>query len=482
MPLTATGLTVPRFLEIIESLEQKERSNISPDINTSDDELLGQLNSILSERFDSIYQLILAVNDNFNVDKAEGKNLDDLGELKDVLRLSSSPTQGDLNLTGDTLTEVSQGSVFNNPVTKDRFILQDTVILDTDDVVACTLSVETLQNASIYSITINSSVYSYTSDGSATIDEIMTALNSAINSDGSATWTSSFSSVNNEFEIVSDDGDTFSVTVTANLSVDKVTVQSYIIAEEDGPIQAAIGTITEITIPSLGLDSVTNPEALITGRNTETDEEYRIRIKTDQNVTGKATIPAIEANLRNTPGVTYAVAIQNNTMTTDGGGRPPKSVECIVQGATDQVVASVIWAVVGAGIETFGGVTEVILDEDGDSQEIKFSRPSVINIAVNITYSLYDEEIFPDDGEDTIRQAVLDYINGLGIDVDVIPKRIYTPIYTGVNGIGELTVEVQEITNAGDPPSGGSWQETTLAVAESEYAQTSLVDIYITEV
>jgi len=483
MPLTANGLIIPRFSEIIASLESKERAKINQNINTSDDELLGQYNSILTEIIASVYELAEAVNDNFNIDKAEGKNLDDLGALKDVLRLQATHTQGDQYFTGDTLTIIPAGFLVDNPTTGKRFALQDEVVLSTNEVLEAVISVVTVSNSTLYTIVVDGNSYSYTSDSSATQTEILNGLESEISGSVGINFSAEVNTSAGTITITADEGEFLSISSTNNLSVDKVTVQGYMVAQESGPVLAPSGEVNEIVTPILGLDSTINPESFVVGRERETDELYRIRIKSDQAVLGKCTIPAIEANMRNLSGVSYAVAIQNNTMTDDVDGRPPKSVEVIVEGATDEAVALSLWQVVGAGIQTYGSTTVAFQDEDDQSQEVSFSRPTIINIAARVTYSLYSEEVFPSSGgEDSIRQAVYDYINSLGIGIDVIPKRVYGPIYNAVDGIGDLTVEVQTLTNSGDPPVGGSWQEIPLSIAASEFPHIELIDITVTEV
>jgi len=122
-----------------------------------------------------------------------------------------------------------------------------------------------------------------------------------------------------------------------------------------------------------------------------------------------------------------------------------------------------------------------VLIEDSNNVErtINFTRPVVINIAIRITYTLYNEEDFPVDGEDTIEDIALEHLNGLGLDVDIIPQRFFGPIYSGVPGIDSLVVEVQQITNPGDTPSGGAWQTSKFEIDFDEISSTTVADIYI---
>ena len=59
-----------------------------------------------------------------------------------------------------------------------------------------------------------------------------------------------------------------------------------------------------------------------------------------------------------------------------------------------------------------------------------------------MTYSLYNEELFPVDGEDRMKQAISNYGIGYELGEDVIPTRLLTAIYQSVSGVGNISVRV----------------------------------------
>lgn len=105
---------------------------------------------------------------------------------------------------------------------------------------------------------------------------------------------------------------------------------------------------------------------------------------------------------------------------TISGGRFPKSFEAVVQGGSDEDIANKIWLTKPAGIQTFGNTSFAITDSQGDPQTINFSRPIPIYIWVDVDLTLYDEEEFPNNGVELVKQAILDYGNTLGIGNDVL--------------------------------------------------------------
>jgi uncharacterized phage protein gp47/JayE len=127
------------------------------------------------------------------------------------------------------------------------------------------------------------------------------------------------------------------------------------------------------------------------------------------------------------------------------GGRPPKSFEAVVQGGTDEAVANQIWLTKPAGIETFGNVNGgngiPIIDSQGNTQIIFFSRPSAITIWVQVALTLYTEETFPNNGVQDVALAIFNYGVRLGVGIDVLLQRVLAQIFN-VPGIasGNMTI------------------------------------------
>ena len=478
--LTANGLEIKRFPEVLADTEAAERANIDPNINTRDDELLGQLNNIFSAGVAEVWEACAAVYDAFNIAKAEGKNLDDLAALRGVSRITASKTSGTQEFSGTDGTIIPTGSVITNPITGDRFLTDVAVTLTSSSCYNVTYSVRSLLNNTQYDLEVNDSVYSYTSDASATNLEILNGLKAQIDADTAATFTAT---VVNETLVLQTTDTVLNASSITYLGVDTVTVRSTISADVVGDVVAPAGAVTSIITNVVGWNSTSNPNQLVVGRLEETDEELRVRIPQVTSSGSTGTIPSIEgALLANVDGITTVSVIENTTAVTDGDGRPPHSYETIVVGGDNNDVAQEIWRTKPAGISLFGNTNVIINDSNGNLRSIDFTRPVAINLACRVQYTKYSEEQFPSDGDTTILNTVLADINALGIDEDVIPSRLFGPIYSSVSGIDSLTVEVQTITNPGDVPVPGNWQTARLAINPDEFANITNVDITVSEV
>ncbi len=476
--LNADGLTILRQPEVLQNIETSERANIDKNINTQDNELLGQLNNIMSENIADLWGLAQAVYDNFDLREAEGNSLDSLGIIAGrVLRKSAVKSSTSRQLvTASPNSNLPVNSILSNLTTGDRVFTSITTTLEPTSCRSAVVEVTTLANSTLYRITVNSTDYDYTSDASATVPEILEGLRSTIAADTSATWTAEVS--NDSIRITTDnDSDNISVTLLANMQVVTVDVFVTAAAENTGPLIFPANSVTNIVVGIVGVQSTTNTEAYSLGRELETDEDYRTRIAVSQQSGGSATIESIRDGLRNVAGTTSVKVTENNTLSTVDT-IPPKAFEAVVLGGTDEDVGLSIWNTKPAGIQSFGSTSHVIQDSDGNNQTINFTRPALINTAFRITYTLYDEEVFPSTGEADMKQAIKSAMDVLSVGEDIIPTRFLGPIYSGVAGIDSLLVEAQVLPSQGDTPNPSNWSTDRIDISDRQLPFTIVSDMY----
>lgn len=479
--LTSAGLQVKKLADMLPEVIQTMQQDIDNSISINDSDPLYQFLVIVLSEVDQLWQLAQAVSDSDNLDKAEGVFLDNLGAIAGgVIRNAAQPTTGIQYFRGQLGTVIPAGTLLENTQTKDRYFITNNLTLSTNQAREVTFSVGDVVNEAVYSVTISGDSYSYTSDTSATALEIITGIKAEMDADLNKNFTVVQSGATLRLSTNASTG--MNVSSTANMSVDSVVNSATISAENTGPLVANANTVTRIVTPVGGLLSTYNPAQLSTGRNRENDADYRLRIQSSRVIEGKATVAAIKANLLNVPGVLYAAVIENDTMEEDGEGRPPKSIEAVVDGGTDEAVGETLLFVKGATTETYGNTIVNVNDADGQPHTVKFSRPNPLYIAVRVTYSVYDEEQFPEEtGEASIRQAVVNYTNSLGLDKDIFPGRYFGPIYNAVQGVGTLTVETQVIPAPGTTPVEEDWSVAPIPVAQALFAQTTVSDVYVEE-
>jgi uncharacterized phage protein gp47/JayE len=203
-----------------------------------------------------------------------------------------------------------------------------------------------------------------------------------------------------------------------------------------GPISALVGTLTVIDTPITGWDSVTNLADALVGTNEESDVDFRARREQSVARDAQAIIDAIFAEVRSVAGVTQTTVLENDTNTgPDANGLPAHSVHVIVVGGDDQDIGEAIFLKKTLGATPFGSTTVQVNDDQSIPHDVSFSRPTEIAIYVEVNLTTFSD--YPVDGDDQIKQAIIDYaegnlITGRGFFLgdDVIHSEIYTPINT----------------------------------------------------
>lgn len=212
----------------------------------------------------------------------------------------------------------------------------------------------------------------------------------------------------------------------------------FVSALQTGPVIALSGTVTEIDTPITGWSTCNNSSDAIVGTDEETDVELRSRREKSVANNAQAIIDAIYAAIRDIDGVTQLVVLENDTNNIDSNGLPPHSFQAVVVGGSTEDIVQAIWLKKPAGILAYGNTTSQAIDSQGISHNISFSRADNVDIYVEVDLTKYPE--YPANGDDLIKQAIVDYangelINGRGFFLgdDVIYTRLYTPI-NSVNG------------------------------------------------
>ena len=221
-------------------------------------------------------------------------------------------------------------------------------------------------------------------------------------------------------------------------------------AEDFGPVLAPTGSLNVIETPVGGLDDFDNLLDAVAGRNIETDAEARIRREQELQIAGAATIEAIRAELLALTAVTAVVVFQNNSSIEiiDGAiTRPPHSVDIVVQGGDEDEIAEEIFGVVAAGITMIGDISKVVTDSQGFLQTVLFSRPSEVDIWLEVDLSV-NSALFPVDGAAQAEAAFLAYGNGLSVGEDVI---VFPALLCSIGDIDGITDVVIRVGTAASP-------------------------------
>lgn len=442
--ITPQGFVLPQLSDIQEEINQTLIAQFGANINLGAESVFGQISGIFAEREALIWQAMQDVYNSQGPSTAFGASLDNVGDLRGIPRLSAKASVvQNVKLFGTAGTPVPVGTQYNVVDSPTSLFAQQssvTLVAGQDCIQHIAFSgvpatgnwALTQGNGSTGTLAFNASA--------ATIQTAIRAnfpfaAGTTVTGNYTIGFNINFLGAGTGGKMVQDlivvSSNTLATVAPAPVTVTPAITQAGIdqaditaIAVSTGPVIANTGTLTMIATPISGLTNVLNTQDAAIGRNVETDNEYRARMAEELQIAGAGTVEAIRSRLLNVTGVTAVIVFENVTDTTDGNSLPPHSFEAFVQGGADQDIANTIWAAKPAGINTYGTSNAPVIDSQGLSHTIYFSRPTQLSIYIII--NIHISATYPSNGDALVKQALVDFGNSLGIgqEVIVVPKLI----------------------------------------------------------
>ena len=195
----------------------------------------------------------------------------------------------------------------------------------------------------------------------------------------------------------------------------------------------ASGQALDLLLPMYGL-------ARLPG---ETDAAARSRIMTALSGNGRSMADNIEAEIRKVPSVRQTLIHINDSDTTDAQGVPAHSICCLVQAGKSDPIAAAIFRKKAPGIGTYGSMTKTVVDDNGVSHAVSFSRPNQSYVTFSIHIILYDG--YDPATAQVMKQAVADYMQAFQIGQSLIVPSVYGICYAAA-GAAAPTFAITDIT------------------------------------
>lgn len=252
-------------------------------------------------------------------------------------------------------------------------------------------------------------------------------------------------------------------------------------SEITGEISVLSNTITTIVTPVSGLESVTNPGAVVSGSFQESDQDFRNRIKASLNINSMSVLDAIKSAVANIDGVKQVAAYENTSSTdfilNDIFKIPGHGFGIVVDyteatPGSQEVAMKIAEAIykkktLGAGqisaVSGTSGVNNIVVVNypdvnDGEGHNISFATPSDISVATVITVER--RNYAGDNLEKDIKNAITNFLSGdnpevtrVGIGETLSPFEIAAAISSELPDIFINSVTIGKV---GDPQSTDS--------------------------
>lgn len=238
------------------------------------------------------------------------------------------------------------------------------------------------------------------------------------------------------------------------------TITSYFLSEELGAIPCPVGSLTTIIDAVLGWESITNNLPAEEGNVPESDASLKVRRR--QNLfSGASLLQSIKARLNLVPNIRSSFVYENYTSSPveyQGITIQPHSIYVVADGGTDQDVAQAIFEVKSDGCGYTGDIEIQVKDSSyGIFYPVKFNRPEVINIDVEVIVNVGNNQGSTGDIATAVKEAILSYeageigqVEGLNVGTDVSPFEISAAINIQVP---DVFVSSVLISKTGESPT-----------------------------
>lgn len=479
--ITDTGFEKPTLAEIKAELEIEFQTIFGNDIDLDESGPFGQLIGIFSKYLSELWDALEEAYNCRNPDQASGVCLDNIAIENAIERLKATYTtiqnvllyadEGTLIITGKKAKRSTDTETINYELDNDVTVSKTTARIGV-------IEVTTITPGNTYRVTIDATNYDYVALGGDTKTDILDGIETLITA---GSWAGAASVALEQLTLTDIDTD-FNFDVTGELEIVNRASGGTFTCNTLGSISLPASTLTEIVTPVTGWNSVTNPQAGVTGRAVETDSEFRIR-REQAVISGNATDESIRsAILNNVSSVTSCEVFSNRTDSIDSESRPAHSFEAVVEGGSDNDVAEEIWLRQPSGIASYGNVNGgsgiTIQDSLGHDQIIKFSRPESVYIYVEVQRNFNTEETYPANGDQLIKEAIVAWSllsANVTVGKDIIRQKLIVPVYT-IPGIDEIEILLDSDTSIPFSPSASA-VNITISDRQKAVFSTDRIDI-----
>ncbi|MCD7826357.1 MAG: hypothetical protein LUH14_10420 [Clostridiaceae bacterium] len=464
--VTDKGFVIKRLDVILEELHSELSEQFGFNTRLDSQSFLNVLITTCGGKFAELWEVL---QDSYYAkypSTAEGANLDNAVQYGGIRRSPNKYSYYKLHCTGDDGTVVREGAVVaTNTAPQKKLAAVSEFEITRDNFNCASVRVAAAAEGEIYSVSINGVQYSYTSSSDDELS-IIKGLYSVVAPDG---YTVSV----NESDITLDISDETTarsgiLVLSDNLTTSSVTVLADFATVDYGKLIFPNGTITVMVTNISGFNEVNNLISPTYGRIQETDVELRHSYIAKSAIRSTRMIDSICSQLiNNVDNVESATGYENDTDDTDEEGRPPHSVEIIVDGGDEAEIASIILEKKAAGIQTYGDITVSVATEYGDSVPISFNRPEYIYVWMKVTLDA-DSSYLPTNFANLTIDSIVEDAAQLQAGDNLLSQTFNEGIYTTVGGVTYVDIKCASTTSKDYIPTDDEYTKVNVTVTSRQ--------------
>ncbi len=471
--VTLNGFVRKRLDEIRNSIYDKLKEGWGYDITINPQSALNVLVTGFSDEVAKLWEVAENSYYAMYTMSAEGANLDNAMQFGGITRERDARTTYMLACTAPDDTIVRYGVLVKSATRPEKmFRCATTQTIGRENFRKAVIRPYMDSGNNDFYITINRNTYQYTRQEDETEENLLAALQSMI----SAETIKAETDVEKGCLILEDIYKQTSNTLALsnNLLIESVTSNLLFESMDYGPVIIADGLIKEMVTLGTGIVKITNDIPPIPGRFEADDIEARQNFVKRCAVRSQNMIESITAEIYNTVDHVVSVAgYENDTENIDVEGRPPKSVEIIVDGGNDEEIANIIYRKKANGIRAYGNITIDVADIFGNIHKIGFSRPDYVYVWLKVRLIGKQGKAMAPNYVQLTQNSILEDATGLQAGDGIFLQKFFNGIYHTVINISMIEIKAATTTVKSYIPIEEEYTASNVIV---NYRQKALLD------
>ena len=240
---------------------------------------------------------------------------------------------------------------------------------------------------------------------------------------------------------------------------------------EYGPVLIANGLIKEMVTLDTGIREITNDIAPVLGRFEADDVEARQNFVKRCATRSKNMIESVTAEIYNSVDHVLSVAgYENDTEMTDAEGRPPKSVEFIIDGGDEGEIANIIYQKKTNGVRAFGKIQMDVADVFGNIHKVGFNRPDYLYVWMKVVVTKEKGKSIAPNYAQLAQESILEDAGVLQVGDSVYLQKFLTNIYKNLVVVSMVNIRAFAASSEKYIPRDEEYVSDTIEVSHRQKA------------
>lgn len=476
--LTENGPNIKRLDTIIDEMHEDltEKWGVNTKQNTQS--VINHLITNIADKIAELWELGESLYYSTYPSSAEGISLDNAAQFGGTTRQNAVKSFYPIHCKATEGTTLESGITISsntNPVT--YLSLSNEVTVSRTSFNEAVIKIAATEIGGSYTVYLNDEFYSYTSQTGDDELKIVQGLKSKI--DTGENFTAMVDETNAMLVIASNDVTVNnSLVLSENLTTENITTILTFGTLETGDIYLPKGTINTIVKAPAGLLAVENKCSYIAGRDEETDVEFRQSYADKIFNRSSMMLESIKsAILQNVQGVTSVAPYENASDVTDEMGRPPHSIEIVVEGGDATEIAQQILNNKSGGISTYGKTEVTLTGVNGEDIVIRFNEPDKLYVWFKVVATVKNTNELPSNYAEILKTSIITNINKLNAGDDIVPQEFISELYKSCGGIAYLDISLATSETPDDKPETYNLRSVVTTERQRVQLTEGMIDI-----